>query len=305
MYLTPLVATGSGARLVEKGLRMDEKTQDGVLDAPVKGWDGFLAFINDHSLTAGGNARRSTWRAEPDEYVWRGEPETEKTPLVSSFDREHRASDRGDRAASLKRHRRAFLYAARGRTEEFGLSIAQLKHHVRAKTLNENHLWAFGQHYGLVTPLLDWTISPFVAAFFACEGKQEGAQIVYGLKYRDLRKRSEQEWKYDNPYRPVEYFSPMSSEFGRLTSQQGLFIFTEDGRSVVQWVKQLFAGEEQNPILVRIKIPAQVRKAFLSNLNLMGINHRSIYPDVYGAAKFCNMGLEIGPGYADALVPKE
>jgi len=333
---------------------MDEKMtiQDGVWDVGEKGWEDFLAFINDHFFTAGENNQHvpgnCLWRGKPDKYVWRGEPGAQKTPLVSSFDRECAGSDQEDRAALLKKHRQAFLYAVRGRTEEFGFSIAELKHYVKTETLNKNHLWAFGQHYGLATPLLDWTASPFVAAFFACEGKQggigecirddskaaqvrdsllkeldemvdldtrekeelkeeiqPGPRIVYGLKYEELCERSKRERRYDNPYRGVEYFSPMSSESGRLTSQQGLFIFTEDGGSVVQWVKQLFAGQKETPILIRIKIPAEMRKAFLANLNLMGINHRSIYPDVCGAAKFCSMGLEIGPGYADALVPKE
>jgi hypothetical protein len=287
---------------------MDKKMaiRNGVWDVELKGREDFLAFVNDHFIAAGESNQRSPTkdRSCADKYVWRGEPEGTKHPLVSSFDRELQKWGRGERLASLKRHRQAFLYAVRGRTEELGFSVAELKHYVRAGTLNENHLWAFGQHYGLATPLLDWTASPFVAAFFACEKKQDGAQIVYGLRYEELCTKSEQQCKHSNPCRPVvKYFSPMSSEIGRLTGQQGLFTLAEDGRSVINWVEQLFAGERETPILIKIRIVANMRTVFLARLNLMGINHRSIYPDVDGAAKFCNMGLEIGPGYADALVP--
>lgn len=229
------------------------------------------------------------------DYVWRGQrrgyPEWK---LQSKVDRRLVFSDERERKKILKQHLDQFQKAIRGRRG------------TNPPKLNEDELWALGQHYGLVTPFLDWTESPFVAAYFAfvktVDGKKKnaGKRLVYGLN-RDIvrwhlqtthispkNRLSKKEQFVEFP--PIE-----THENVRFLAQACVSTKSLNGRDIKQSVQRCYheKNHRNRIILVEISISDSEREECLRDLSMMNINHASLFPDIEGAAKFCNLKLVI------------
>ncbi len=214
-----------------------------------------------------------------EDYVWRGqEQHGDGWTLRSKFDR---LSRNGHRKACLKQHREEFVKSIMGRRGP------------NPPELSEDNLWALGQHHGLATPLLDWTRSPFVAAYFAFYPKKlnNSERVVYAL-HRDI-----QRW-YRRKSREVfiEFPQITSHENIRLLAQGGVFTKALDGEDVKTRIQKCYHEKEHERriILVEILMPDSCRGECLHALNWMNINHASLFPDLDGAAVFCNSKLEMG-----------
>lgn len=153
---------------------------------------------------------------------------------------------------------------------------------------DEDELLALGQHYGLATPFLDWTTSPFIAAFFAFEEACNDCdnRVIYAL---DKNAIDRIEAGGDDR---VKIIRPQLGENKRLISQNGLFVSIPRGMNLEEWVKLKFKGMEDY-ILIKICIQSNNRHEILRHLNKYNINHLSLYPDVIGSSKYCNLHFEI------------
>jgi len=92
-------------------------------------------------------------------------------------------------------------------------------------------------------------------------------------------------------FKPESHFNP------NLISQQGLFtIFNFVELDMESWIKEVFRGETNSPVLIKFNFPIYDRAPFLIFLNRMNINHQTLFPDLSGASKYCNFHLTI-PNY--------
>jgi hypothetical protein len=248
-------------------------TEDGVVEIELFSWAYFGDFIYQRLL-------------DYTTYIFRGQRRSDWS-LESTLDRELRPSPAGARPGKLKAHLEAFQYAVRGRR---GPNPSAIK--------DENDWWALGQHHGLSTPLLDWTASPYVAAFFAFENTKPDdtrRRVVFALSRNTLQKKSGGIAKaFKGPGRPpiVEFHRPLSDDNARLVNQAGLFTRAPIGVDVESWIKERFAGEK-HWLLIKLTIPGGDRAQCLKELNRMNINYLTLFPDLYGASRHCNTTIRI------------
>lgn len=252
-------------------------TEDGVRQVTCTSWGGFVNFLTNTLI-------------DYRNYVFRGH-EKASWKLESTLDRALAAHAGRRPAPTRESHLESFKYATRGRR---GSSPPALK--------DENDWWALGQHHGLATPLLDWSESPFVAAYFAFY-KNEGDlinqedRVVFALsrtsveaKCKSLQKAA---GKDDKSTGIISFVRPMSDDNPRLITQRGLFTRSPDGVDIESWISTHFEGETGGAKLLKIIVPTRERDLAMKSLNRMNINHLSLFPDLYGAAKYCNFELSI------------
>lgn len=180
--------------------------------------------------------------------------------------------------------------------------LKEFVHSIRARSgaqkdldLNDEELWSIGQHYGLATPLLDWSKSLYVALFFAFESatpSDSGFRSVWALNLCPFVRKTINEYNESRDKKHhFKITDPISDENPRLIAQTGLFTRQPLKFSIVEWITSTLPSDA--PYLIKINIPESERLSILRHLRLMNIHHGTLLPDIEGAAKYCNHTLEL------------
>lgn len=151
--------------------------------------------------------------------------------------------------------------------------------------LEDNDIWAFGQHYQLKTPLLDWTKSFFVALYFAFESYEE----------------NQKENQYRVIYELNEFFNfgkkliiePIIKIGNRINAQKGVFTKLSSREfDKIAKMNTNFGNGYVFHRLSKILISNELRKDVLAYLASINIDASTIYPDLLGKIKSCELGID-------------
>jgi FRG domain len=211
--------------------------------------------------------------------VYRGQADA-NWGLTSSFDRECAAVVK-DRPVYFKKLLSFFAYQLR----QYGEDLDGMSDDDRA---------AIAQHYGMPTRLIDWSGSPYIAAFMAFSSALWEGRCGMGKRVAiwalDLPRFSELNGKIDPQFKLVK---SRRLENDRVWRQSGLFVEAAGSGVALEAYLAERAGDDSDIGLIQWTIPTNQTAKALNDLILMGVTPATVYPDRDGASKYVRLRMAL------------
>ena len=158
---------------------------------------------------------------------------------------------------------------------------------------------ALAQHYGLPTRLLDWTVNPLVAAFFAIKQSRDSDGVIYAFYQRgsvDVGLAHEPQ-PDGNPSQPepfnISNIQKVKPRYitSRLLAQEGIFTIHNPPEIALE------DNIHDQQKLIKIVIDKNCLEELRIDLSYYGINEKTMFPDLGGLSDY--MSWWYHPDYFD------
>jgi len=264
---------------LEKQIKSVSESKEGLVMG--KTWDAYKAFVSEMTK-------------KREYYMFRGQSNS-SWGLQTSF---HRSAEGTN--ISIGKYLDFLLFANR----YISASTNEIMDLSNQETLG--CFLSLLQHHGFPTPLLDWTLSPYIAAYFALREvgvKSDNEAVkIYIFDYLSWTKVFPHISDLKSPDAYISIILPHARYNPRLIPQQGAFTFTNQN-----FMNEYIEEKEKDTLrkyLYNFKININEKMEILEELRLMGITEMSLFPGLDGTCrtlKHILFAKHVEPGFAEYL----